>query len=193
MFHLISLASVCIFPDISFHIPRHTKSLSLCQLTGQMCPSSPVPSLFQLCVVAVCCLCSRTRVRDRESLVRRNLHLASVTSFPGLGKFLFGNLGKIFSGRLRTLWDLCNVFFFFFPDWQRQTFLPTQKCSVKTQHHPWTLKGSWWRDVICLIFSTTKSCWQQNSCYVFYLFPTQQLNTTDGRICLLSIDPGDPV
>lgn len=162
-----------------------------------MCPSSPVPSLFQLCVVAVCCLCSRTRARDRELLVRRNLQLASVTSFPGLGKFLFGNLWKIFSGRLRTLWELRDVLFrrlgFFFPDWHRRTFLPTQKRSVKTQHHLRTLKGSWWRDVICLISSTAKSCWQQNSCYVFYLFPTQQLNTTDGRICLLSIDPGDPV
>ena len=71
-------------------------------------------------------------------------------------------------------------------DWQRKNFF-----SSKSRHGIVPGLGSWWRTVICLIIPTMKSCWQQIRCYVFYLFPTQQQSTIDGRTCLLSTDPGD--
>lgn len=86
-----------------------------------------------------------------------------------------------------------SLFFWVKTDKDIGPFFPTEKYSVKTQHRPWTLDGSWLRTVICLILLTTQSCWQQVRCYVFYLFPTQRLSTTDGRTCLHSIDPGDLV
>lgn len=128
----------------------------------------------------------------RKALAKRNVQLAPVDrkSFylADLERFchgdciLFGNYVKF-----------CLDGLFFSEDWQRQSFFPTKKYSVKTQHHSWTLDGSWWRTVICLIISTIKNSWQPIRCYVLYLFLTQQLSTTDGRTCLLSIDRGDLV
>lgn len=114
------------------------------------------------------------------------------------GKFLSGNLWKIFSGRLYTLWwELRNVLLRQLvccssrPNKDRPLFL-LKKRAVKTQHHLPTWRGSQWRDVICLIFFfflPRKAA--DNRAAVMFL--TQQLNATDWRICLLSIDPGDLV
>lgn len=130
--------------------------------------SWPVPSQFLLCVDAVCRHCS---CQTHCGGTYRRLH--SPHSLPG--KFLSGNLWKIFSGRLYTLWwELCNVLLRQLvccssrPNKDRPLFL-LKKRAVKTRHHSPAWRESRWRDVICLIFfPTAESCWQQSSCYVSY-------------------------
>lgn len=151
--------------------------------------SWPVPSQFLLSVDTVCRHCS---CQTRCGGTYRRLH--SPHSPPG--KFLSGNLWKIFSGRLYTLWwELRNVLLRQLvccssrPNKDRPLFL-LKKRAVKTRHHSPTWRGSRWRDVICLIFFLPRKA-ADNRAAVMFL--TQQLNTTDWRICLLSIDPGDLV
>lgn len=126
---------------------------------GQLTSPIPVPAL---------------RGRSLQTLLLSDTLWRDVPHSPP-GKFLSGNLWKIFSGRLYTLWwELRNVLLRQLvccssrPNKDRPLFL-LKKRAVKMQHHSPTWRGSRWRDVICLIFfPTAESCWQRSSCYVSY-------------------------
>lgn len=138
---------------------------------AKICPSLTVPSLFQLCMVANWRLCSDIMSHRLKPLMKKLYHEERCTVGYGLATHFLDlesvDLASYERRRARSLVDGL----FLWADWH--IFFQLKSNVLKAQLCLWTLNGSWWRTVFCLIIPSMKSCWWQIGCYVLYLFLIQ--------------------